>query len=174
MYFSALYWPIWALQADTKRNINLEAEIMEARRFIGKTFPASIEALNALDTVIKESGVDKWYQELIKIRASNLNGCAYCLDTHVQDAISLGVDPRKVNLVAVWREADSHFTAEEQLVLRVAEQITLIFKVGLDDRLYSECVATFGEEMTGKIIMVATLINTWNRIGISFRMQPRF
>jgi len=147
---------------------------MSSRLIIGKTFPEGFKVLTELDKAIKESGLDKWYQELIKIRASHLNGCAFCLDKHTQDALSLGIDARKITLVGVWREAENHFSEEEQLILQVTEAITFIHEEGLSDELYSKCIALFGDNDTVKIIMAATVINTWNRIGVGFKMQPKF
>jgi len=147
---------------------------MDSRRFIGKTFPEGLQALNALDIVIRDSGIDKWHQELIKIRSSQLNGCAFCLDKHVQDAILLGIDTRKINLVAAWKEAKNHFTDEEQLILLLTEEITMIHNDGLSDGVYADCVTAFGEALTGQMIMAATVINAWNRIGVGFKMQPKF
>lgn len=97
---------------------------------------------------------------MIKISASHLNGCAFCLDKHTQDALALGIDARKINLVAVWKEAENHFSEEEQLILKVTEAITLIHKNGLSDELYLKCITVFGDTNTVKIIMAAIVINT--------------
>ncbi|QDW21125.1 carboxymuconolactone decarboxylase family protein [Flavobacterium sp. KBS0721] len=147
---------------------------MSSRLIIGKTFPEGFKVLTELDKAIKESGLDKWYQELIKISASHLNGCAFCLDKHTYDALELGIDARKITLVGVWREAENHFSEKEQLILQVTEAITLIHEKGLSEELYSKCIALFGDNDTVKIIMAATVINTWNRIGVGFKMQPKF
>lgn len=154
--------------------VTIKLKIMSTRLFIGKSYPEGFKALNELDKVIKESGIDKWYQELIKIRASHINGCAFCLDKHTQDALLLGIEPRKINLIPVWKEATDHFTAQEQLILQVTEAISLIHEDGLSDELYSKCISLFGDTDTVKIIMAATVINTWNRIGVGFKMQPKF
>lgn len=147
---------------------------MKARLFIGKVFPKAFAALSAMDVVIKESGIDKWHQELIKIKASHINGCAFCLDKHTQDALALGIEPRKIALINVWKEAVSHFTEEEQLILQVTEQISLIHHDGLQDDIYAKCIAKFGEPLTAQIITAATIINAWNRIGVGFKMEPNF
>ena len=147
---------------------------MKARLFIGKVFPKAFQALSAMDVVIKESDIDKWHQELIKIKASHINGCAFCLDKHTQDALALGIEPRKIALINVWREAVSHFTEEEQLILQVTEQVTFIHHDGLEDVLYAKCIEKFGEALTAQIITAATVINAWNRIGVGFKMEPNF
>jgi AhpD family alkylhydroperoxidase len=147
---------------------------MSSRSFLGKSFPEAFKALVELDKIIRESDIDKWHQELIKIRASQINGCAFCLDKHTQDALALGVAARKINLVAVWKEATDYFTEEEQLILQVTEAVSLIHIDGISDELYSKCISIFGDTSTAKIIMAATVINTWNRIGVGFKMQPKF
>jgi len=147
---------------------------MSTRLLMGKAYPAGYNALNALDKVIKESGIDKWHQELIKIAASHINGCAYCLDKHTSDALLLNINPRKINLIPVWREATDHFTEEEQIILRLTEEITLISEDGLSDEVYNSSIRLFGEVLTAQIVMAATVINAWNRIGVGLKMQPRF
>ncbi|MFP3590409.1 carboxymuconolactone decarboxylase family protein [Chryseobacterium sp. SIMBA_038] len=147
---------------------------MKTRLLIGKVYPKGFQALNALDQTIKDSDIDKWHQELIKIRASHLNGCAFCLDKHTQDALKLGIEPRKIALVNVWKEALSHFTKEEQLILEITEQITNIGKSGLSNKLFEKSITMFGESLTAQIIMAATVINAWNRIGVGLKMEPEF
>src|SRR5687768_5566942 len=99
---------------------------MGTRVKMGKVYPACYKALDSLDQLSASSSVGDWYQQLIKIRASQINGCAYCVNMHTQDALKLGIDARKINLTTVWREADTIFTEEEQLVIRMTEELTLI------------------------------------------------
>jgi len=146
---------------------------MGTRFKMGKVYPASYKALDSLDQLIASSSVEDWYQQLIKIRASQINGCAYCVNMHTQDALKLGIDARKINLITVWREADTIFTEEEQLVIRMTEELTLIHQHGLSDSVYEKALALFGEEKTAQIIMVIITINAWTRIGVGLRMQPQ-
>jgi len=141
---------------------------------IYKAFPDGFNALNAIDKVIRESDIDKWHQELIKIRASHINGCAFCLDKHTKDALALNINPRKINLIPVWREATDHFSEEEQLILRLTEEVTLIHEEGLTDEVYNDSIRLFGETLTAQLVMAATVINAWNRIGVGLKMQPKF
>ena len=157
-----------------KQNYKIKKEVMSSRLYIGRTYPEALKALNELDKIILDSGIDKWHQNLIKIRASSLNGCAFCLDIHTQDAIKLGIDPRKISLIGAWREAVNHFSEQEQMILQVTEAITLIHKAGLSDEIYLRCIALFGQDLTVRIITAITVINTWNRIGVGFKMQPVF
>lgn len=147
---------------------------MSTRLLIFKAFPDGFNALNAMDKVIRESSIDKWYQELIKIRASHINGCAFCLDKHTKDALSLEINPRKITLIPVWREATNHFTEEEQTILKLTEEVTVIYEDGLSDEVYSDSIRLFGETLTAELVMAATVINAWNRIGVGLKMQPKF
>jgi AhpD family alkylhydroperoxidase len=136
--------------------------------------PAFIAGMHVLDKAVATSGIDPWYSELIKLRASHLNGCAYCVDKHTQDALKLGVDSRKISVIPVWREALRHFTDRECLILLLTEEVTLIHKVGISAQLYGQCIETFGESLTGNLIAAVILINAWNRIGISLKLEPSF
>ena len=147
---------------------------MSTRLLIFKAFPDGFNALNAMDKVIRESGIDKWYQELIKIRASHINGCAFCLDKHTKDALAPDINPRKINLIPVWREATDHFSEEEQTILKLTEEITFIHDDGLSDEVYNDSIRLFGEVLTAELVMAATVINAWNRIGVGLKMQPKF
>src|ERR1700744_1262792 len=99
---------------------------MSKRIAYSKLDPAFMQGMYTLDKAVAASGIDPWHGELIKIRASYINGCAYCVDMHTQSALKLGVNPRKIAVVPVWREAASHFSPEEQLILRLTEEVSLI------------------------------------------------
>lgn len=139
---------------------------------MGKVQPAAYKAMDALDTYIGSTGIDQRIQELIRIRASQINGCAYCVAYHSADARKAGETEQRLYLISVWREAPNIFTEEEQLILEITEEITLIHKHGLSDVLYDKAIATFGEEKTAQIIMIAITINAWNRIGVGLNMHP--
>jgi len=139
---------------------------------MGKVQPAAYTAMAALDKYMETSGIDKKHRELIKIRASQINGCAYCVHYHTNDALKLGEDPQKLYLVGVWREAPNVFSEAEQLLLAITEEITFIHRHGLSDELYNKALALFGEEQTAQVIMAVVTINAWNRIGVSLNMHP--
>ncbi len=145
---------------------------MKARFKIAKVYPPAYKAIDSLDNLVAASSVDKWHQELIRIRASQINGCAYCVNMHTQDALKLSIDPRKTSLISVWREAKNVFTEEEQLLLQMTEELTLIHQHGLSDAVYEKAIELFGEEKTAQIIMVIITINVWNRVGVGLKMQP--
>ena len=139
---------------------------------MGKVQPAAYKAMDALDNYVSNSGIDKIHQELIRIRASQINGCAYCVNYHSGDARKLGETEQRLYLISVWREAKNVFTEEEQLLFAMTEKITLIHQHGLSDELYNKSIEIFGEEKTAQVIMAIITINAWNRIGVGLNMQP--
>ena len=145
---------------------------MSTRFKMGKVQPNAYNAMDALDKYVHATGVDPLHQELIRIRASQINGCAYCVNSHTRDARKLGETDIRMHLISVWHEAKNVFSEEEQLILAITEEITLIHQHGLSDELYNKAMALFGEEKTAQIIMAAITINAWNRIGVSLNMEP--
>jgi AhpD family alkylhydroperoxidase len=135
-------------------------------------YPSAYKAMDALDQYVHNSTIDKSHQELIRIRASQINGCAFCVDMHSRDARKSGETEQRVYLVSAWKEAGDIFSEEERLLLQMTEEITLIHQSGLSDAIYEKAVALFGEQRTAQIIMAIITINAWNRIGVSTRMHP--
>ncbi|MCS4226949.1 carboxymuconolactone decarboxylase family protein [Sphingobacterium sp. BIGb0165] len=120
----------------------------------------------ALDSAVQNSELNKIHLELIKIRASQINGCAYCLNLHTRDAINQGESAQRIFLLNAWRETDL-FSEEERTVLAMTEEITLISNNGLSDETYEMAAKLFDEEYVGLIIMAIITINAWNRVAIS-------
>jgi AhpD family alkylhydroperoxidase len=145
---------------------------MNTRFRMGKIQPAAYKAMDALDQYVSASEINPLHRELIKIRASQINGCAYCVNEHSNDARRIGEKEYRINLTSVWRESPNVFTEEEQLVLAMTEEITLIHRNGLSDELYEKATSLFGEAKTAQYIMAMITINAWNRIGVGLKMQP--
>src|SRR5690606_17858357 len=101
------------------------------------------------------------HKELIKIRASQINGCAFCIDMHTTDAIKLGESQQRIFLLDAWRETDL-FTEEERILLQITEEVTLIHKKGLTSATYKKAMEIFGEHYFSQIIMAIATINAWN------------
>jgi AhpD family alkylhydroperoxidase len=139
---------------------------------MGKVQPGAYTAMKALDSFVAQSGIDKVHRELIKIRASQINGCAYCVNLHSNDASKLGVSEQRIRLVSAWKEAGDIFSEEERLIFQMTEEITLIHQRGLSKESYEKSVFAFGEEKTAQIIMAIITINAWNRIGVATEMHP--
>lgn len=133
---------------------------------LSKLEPNAYKAMFGIENYLQTTDLKKSHKELIKIRASQINGCAFCLDMHTKDAIKLGETPQRIFLLNAWRETDL-FTEEEKIILGLTEQLTLISNGGVSDDLYTKAIATFGENYVAQIIMAAVAINGWNRIAIS-------
>ena len=145
---------------------------MNNRLDIGKILPEAYKAMDMLDQLATSSGIEPWHIEMIRIRASHINGCAYCVDSHTQDAIKLDINQRKISLVAVWREAGNVFSEQEQLILLLTEEVSLIHQKGISDEVYNKSIKLFGEKQTAELIMLIITINAWNRIGVGLKMEP--
>ena len=135
-------------------------------------FPESYKLMKELDELIKKSGIPPLQLEMIKIRASQINGCAYCMDKHSGDAVKQGEDVRRLYVLSGWREAIDWFSEEEQTILRLTEEISLIGEQGLSDATYDKALELFGESRLAYLIMAVISINAWNRVGVGLKMQP--
>jgi alkylhydroperoxidase family enzyme len=132
-----------------------------------KVIPETYQLLDQLDQMVSASGIDKLHLVLIKIRSSQINGCGY-LDLPIEDVLKYGKDARQVDdILSAWRAAKNWFSKDDQIILELTEEITLIARNGLSDEVYDESVSLFGEEMTAKLIAAIVSINAWNRIVIS-------
>jgi len=139
---------------------------MKKRIDLSSVVSSGYKRVIALDSFIQNSELDNAIIELIKIRASQINGCAYCLNLHTRDAINQGETMQRIFLLNAWRETDL-FTAEEKVILAMTEEITLISNAGLSDKTYEKATELFSEEYIGLIILAIITINAWNRIAIS-------
>jgi AhpD family alkylhydroperoxidase len=133
--------------------------------------PKAYEAMQALENYLHDSGLDKKQFELIKIRASQINGCAYCINMHTKDARALGETEQRIYALNAWRETP-FFTPEERAILALTEEVTNIKHGGVSDKTYEDAVQILDRHYVGKVIMAAVTINAWNRIAISTGMQP--
>jgi AhpD family alkylhydroperoxidase len=116
--------------------------------------------------------VDVELGELIKIRASQINHCAFCLDMHTRDARRHGVSDQKLDVLAAWSEAGSLFSRREQAALALTEAITNLGDGHVPDDVYQRAAQVFSERELGQVIAMAVTINAWNRINVSVRVQP--
>ena len=141
-------------------------------------FQASPGAMNTLIEVEKyisscykiKNTLDKTLSELVKIRVSQINGCAYCLDMHSKDARALGETEQRLHSLIAWRETN-FFSEKERAALAWAEANTLIHQNEIDDQLYQSTREHFSEEQLVDLTLVITTINSWNRIAISFKPE---
>lgn len=131
--------------------------------------PEALTAIRALDTYVK-SKIEHELIAYLKLRASQLNGCGYCVDYHATALIDAGVPTRKVMALSVWRDTD-FFTAREQAVLELTEEVTFI-EGGVSDETWNRAASHFTAAELGDLIVAIGLINTWNRIGVATHMTP--
>ena len=144
---------------------------MDKRININTTEPHAYKAMFALEGYLAQAEISKTLKELIKIRASQINNCAYCLAMHTKDALKYGETAERLFIVSAWHEAESHFTEEERLALKMTEEITQISQHGLSAETYQKASQVFSEKQIAEIIMAIVTINAWNRIAISTQLQ---
>ncbi|WP_370901152.1 carboxymuconolactone decarboxylase family protein [Chryseobacterium gossypii] len=140
---------------------------MSTRFDMATTDAAAYKAMIGLEGYLQKISLNPIQKELIKIRASQINGCAFCLDMHSKDAIKYGETPQRLYILSAWREATEFFTEEEQAILAMTEEITLISQKGLTEETYQKARKFFDESQIAQIIMAIITINGWNRIAIS-------
>lgn len=123
-----------------------------------------------LETYLETISLTPIQKELIKIRASQINGCAFCLDMHSKDALKLGETAQRIFLLSAWWETEL-FSDEERVLLKMTEEITLIHQQGLTDKTFEKAKEFFDEKQIAEIILAIITINAWNRIGISTHLE---
>jgi AhpD family alkylhydroperoxidase len=136
-----------------------------------QTQPNAYKAMSALEAYITGTEITPIHKELIKLRASQINGCAYCLDMHSRDARKLGETEQRIYTLNAWRDTP-FFDEKERAILALVEQVTLINKGGVSDDVYNHAVEVLGDKYVNEVIMAAITINAWNRIAISTHLQP--
>jgi len=132
--------------------------------------PDVYETVAALGRLAAKAGIDKQLLELIKLRASQINGCAFCVQYHVLQAEQLGVPVDKLNLVVVWREAPQ-FSQRERAALAWTEALTLLAE-GVSDEIYEQACKEFSDKELTYLTSAIASINAWNRFGASYRWTP--
>ena len=146
---------------------------MSARMDLSTTAPAAYKAMIALDSRSLQGPLPTTLLDLVKLRASQINGCAYCVDSHSSDLRAAGESEARITGVAAWQEGP-FFTADERAALALTETMTRLSEGG--DRVptdtWDQAHKAFGDEGMGQLVMVITTINAWNRISVATRMVP--
>ncbi|MBR0874836.1 carboxymuconolactone decarboxylase family protein [Bradyrhizobium tropiciagri] len=146
---------------------------MSMRIDYNKIAPAGIKALGGVYGYVTQSGLSAKLIELIYLRISQINGCAYCLDMHTRDLLKKGVKTEKLALLQVWREAEALFDAEERAALAWAETVTRVAETAIPDEDYAAAREVFSEKQLVDLTIAIGLMNTYNRIAIGFRNPPQ-
>lgn len=130
-----------------------------------------VRHLVAAVQAVAESPLPRTVQELVKIRVSQINGCAFCVDMHSQDALANGESSRRLFAVAAWREAP-FFTARERAALALTDEVTRLGEAGVTDQTWEEARKVWSEEEIAHLLLAIATINVWNRLAVATRMAP--
>jgi AhpD family alkylhydroperoxidase len=144
---------------------------VKSRIEYAQVVPDAIEALRALEKYVRTCGIEPKALELIKIRASQINGCAYCLDMHTKDARARGETEQRIYALNAWRETP-FFTEKERAAPAWAEAVTQVSASQVSDEVYEIARQCFDEKELANITIAITAINGWNRLAVSFRSVP--
>ena len=138
---------------------------------LSQEVPDIYKAMLRLDTAVAGTPLERPLKELVRIRASQFNGCAYCIDMHTLDARSIGESEQRIYALSAWREAP-FFTARERAALELTEAVTLVHDGHVSDEVYARAAAEFDAAELSQLVWVIIVINAWNRMGITARLAP--
>jgi len=143
---------------------------MATRIKIDQVEPNGYKAILGLEKFIESTPLKRTHKDLIKIRASQINGCAFCIDMHTKEARKAGETEQRIYALSAWRDTP-FFNDEERVILALTEEVTLIAG-HVKDQTYSEALNILGETYLAQTIMAIITINTWNRVGIATQLVP--
>lgn len=138
-----------------------------------KASPGGVKAFGQVYGYITQSGLDEVLVELVYLRVSQINGCAYCLDMHTRDLVKKGVPIGKLALLQVWQEAGACFSEREKAALAWAESVTRVSETHVPDEAFRAAAAVFTEKELADLTMAVSLMNAFNRLAVSFRRPPQ-
>jgi AhpD family alkylhydroperoxidase len=144
---------------------------MEPRLDFYKASPNAIKGMLALEEMVKRSGLEHSLVELVKLRASQINGCAFCIDMHTTDARKGGEGERRLATVSVWRETP-FFTDRERAALEWTESLTLLSETHVPDETWARVRPHFSDAELADLTLLIVAINGWNRFAVAFRKMP--
>ncbi|HEY5385192.1 MAG TPA: carboxymuconolactone decarboxylase family protein [Acidimicrobiales bacterium] len=133
-----------------------------------KVYPAAVKAMAGLEEAVRASPLDAQLLELVKLRASQLNGCGYCVDMHTKDAEAIGVDGQRLHLVVAWKEAPV-YSPRERAALAWCEALTMLPNSGAPDDLYEQVASEFSPDEIVALTLAIVAINGWNRFAVGLR-----
>ena len=143
---------------------------MKQRVNIEQSLPHAWKAMYALSVSLGKTALTPIQQHLIKIRVSQINSCAFCINMHTKEALAIGETQQRIFVLSAWKETNL-FTPEEKAILAVTEEVTLIHQHGISDETYQQAEVFFSAETIGDIIMATIAMNGWNRIAVSTQLQ---
>ncbi|HET9171957.1 MAG TPA: carboxymuconolactone decarboxylase family protein [Actinospica sp.] len=136
-----------------------------------KLAPAAMRAMSALDKATADSSLEAGLKELVRARASQINGCAYCVETHSNDALAGGDTQRRLFLLPVWQETGL-FTARERAALALTEAVTRLSDGPVSDEVWAAAAAEFEDTELAELVWLITTINAWNRVNVAAHVWP--
>ncbi|HEY4371008.1 MAG TPA: carboxymuconolactone decarboxylase family protein [Burkholderiales bacterium] len=145
---------------------------MTQRMDYPKISPEGYKAFGGVYVAVQKSGLPKQLVDLVYLRVSQINGCAYCIDMHTRDLLSAGLAVEKLVLVPVWHDAGELFSARERAALAWAESVTRVAQTGIPDADYAAASAEFGDKELADLTYAIGLMNAFNRLGVAFRPAP--
>lgn len=145
---------------------------MSKRIDYSKASPEAFKAFGGVHVALQNSDLSKQLIDLVYLRVSQINGCAYCIDLHSRDLLKLGMSIDKLVLVPVWHEAQTLFTPREQAALAWAESVTRVAETGVPQADYDAVTAHFNDKELAELTYAIGLMNAYNRFGVAFRMVP--
>jgi AhpD family alkylhydroperoxidase len=146
--------------------------IMSNRLDYAKVSPEGFRAFGGVYVSIQKSGLAKQLVDLVYLRVSQINGCAYCIDMHSRDLLKSGIAVDKLVLVPVWRDAGEVFSTRERVALAWAETVTRVAETGVPDADYEAAAAEFSDKELTDLTYAIGLMNAFNRLGVTFRSTP--
>lgn len=144
---------------------------MENRIKIDQVEPKGYKAIIGLEMFIESTPLKRIHKDLIKIRASQINGCAFCIDMHTKEARKAGETEQRMYALHAWRDTP-FFSDEERAILALTEEVTLIHN-HVNDETYKKALEALGETYLAQVILAIITINAWNRIGIATQLIPQ-
>ncbi|HWU97591.1 MAG TPA: carboxymuconolactone decarboxylase family protein [Oxalicibacterium sp.] len=145
---------------------------MSKRLDYANASPDGYKAFGGVYVAVQKSGLPKELVDLVYLRISQINGCAYCIDMHSRDLLKNGLSVEKLVLVPVWHESGNVFSKRERVALSWAETVTRVSETGVPDADYEAAIAEFNEKELADLTYAIGLMNAFNRFGISFRVPP--
>ncbi|MGH3508701.1 MAG: carboxymuconolactone decarboxylase family protein [Nocardioidaceae bacterium] len=142
------------------------------RLSIAQVDPAANQAVLAMEQYVRAGDLEPALLELVRIRASQINGCAFCLDMHQRDARANGEDQRRLHVLPGWHEVSDLFTSRERAAMLLTETVTRIADGGVPDDVWDQVSKEFNEAETVRLLMAIATINVWNRLAVSTHQQP--
>jgi AhpD family alkylhydroperoxidase len=143
--------------------------MMMSRASYGKAAPEVFQAMLALHTVVQKTGLDPALVDLVNLRVSQINGCAYCLDMHSKDLRARGETEQRLYMLSAWREVPDLYNAREQAALAWAEAVTRLTDQEVSDRVYEQAREEFDDKELAQLTLAVVAINGWNRLNVAFR-----